>query len=82
MATAVAGEMIGMKCIFLDAGSGATTPISSEIISSVSKTCKAPIIVGGGISSTKEIKNAHDAGADLVIIGNHIEKNPNFLSEL
>ena len=82
LATAMAGEMIGMKCIYLDAGSGAEKPVSVETIRAVSKHCSSPIIVGGGIKTKEGIAQAHHAGADIVVIGNHIETNPNFLTEL
>lgn len=82
MATALAGEMIGMKLMYLDAGSGASTPVSSDVIKAVSTHCKTPVIVGGGIKTKEGIKAAHDAGADIVVVGNHIERNPDFIINL
>ncbi len=82
LATALAGEMIGMKCIYLDAGSGAINPVPTATIQAVSSTCSSPIIVGGGIRTKEGIKAAHDAGADIVVIGNHIERNPDFITNL
>lgn len=82
LATALAGEMIGMKCIYLDAGSGAINPVPTATIQAVSSTCDSPIIVGGGIRTKEGIKTAHDAGADIVVVGNHIERNPDFITNL
>jgi len=79
--TAMAALLLGMKCIYLDAGSGAKKPVSEEIISKV-RSLKAPLIVGGGIRSVEQIRKAHEAGASLVIIGNKIEEDPVFLTEL
>lgn len=80
-ATALAGQFLGMKFSFLDAGSGSKNPVSSEIISAVRETVDHPIIVGGGIDSMSKLKNAFLAGADLVVLGNSIEKDPDFLVE-
>ena len=80
--TALAGEMLGMKVIFLDAGSGAENPVSDQMICAVKEKVNAPLIVGGGIrSSEKAIENCN-AGADLIVIGNCIEENPELLDEL
>ncbi len=76
--TAQAGEMLGNKLMYLEAGSGADLPISEEIINLVSKNIKIPLIVGGGIRSLSEITKAQNAGADLVVIGTAFEKNINF----
>ena len=75
VATAMAGEMLGMKLIYLDAGSGATTPVTPSMIASVRASVDIPLMVGGGISSPRNMKIAFDAGADIVVIGNAIEKN-------
>lgn len=82
VATALAGEMIGMKLIYADGGSGASTHISPQMIQSISKHCKLPLIVGGGIRDVETAIQAWNSGADLVVVGNHIEKNPEFISEL
>lgn len=79
--TAMAALLLGMKCIYLDAGSGAKKPVYEEIISRVS-ALKAPLIVGGGIRNVEQIRKAHEAGAALVVIGNKIEEDPTFLTEL
>lgn len=80
--TAMAGEMLGLKTIYMDAGSGAKKPISSEMIRGVSENIDIPLIIGGGIrSAAKAIENLK-AGADVVVIGNAIEENPSLLSEI
>lgn len=73
VSTAVAGELLGMKMIYLEAGSGALNPVSAEIISAVKSKLNTPLIVGGGIKTTEQLKNAFDAGADLVVVGNVFE---------
>jgi len=79
VATALAGEMLGMKLIYLEAGSGAMKPVSPYIIKAVRENISIPIAVGGGIRDKKEIKEAFTAGADLVILGNGVEQNPGLL---
>ena len=71
--TAKAGELLGLKLIYLEAGSGATHAIESEIISAVKHQLNIPLIVGGGIRSTKALASAYEAGADLVVIGTAFE---------
>lgn len=80
-ATALAGQFLGMKFFFLDAGSGSSSPVSSEVIRAVREAVEHPIIVGGGIDSIPKLKNAFLAGADLLVLGNSIEKDPDFLVE-
>jgi phosphoglycerol geranylgeranyltransferase len=80
--TALAGEMLGLKLIYLDAGSGAKKPVSKEMIKEVESKSNLPIIVGGGINNLARVSNALKAGADLLVIGNGIEKNPGFLAEV
>ena len=76
--TAKAGEFIGNKLIYLEAGSGAQNAVSSEIIKTVSERISVPLIVGGGIRSKKQIDEAYLAGADLVVIGTAFENDLNF----
>lgn len=76
--TAKAGELIGNKLIYLEAGSGAQNAVSSEIIKSVSDRISVPLIVGGGIRSKKQIDQAYAAGADMVVIGTAFENDINF----
>jgi putative glycerol-1-phosphate prenyltransferase len=80
--TAIAGELLGNKLIYLEAGSGALEPVAEDIIKKVSETITIPLIVGGGIRSVKQLKKAYTAGADLVVIGTAIERNSAFLKEL
>lgn len=82
VATALAGEMLGFKAIYMDGGSGAEKPISTEMISAVRKSTKIPLIIGGGICNSEQAQNALNAGADIIVIGNAIEKNPNLLRDL
>ena len=77
LCTAMAGEMLGLKLIFMDGGSGATNPISESMISMVSQSIDVPLIIGGGICSAEKALANCKAGADLIVVGNSIEKNPN-----
>ncbi|MAN28460.1 MULTISPECIES: geranylgeranylglyceryl/heptaprenylglyceryl phosphate synthase [Mesonia] len=77
--TALAGEYSGKQLIYLEAGSGASTKVSTAVISAVKKEVSIPIIVGGGIRSEKEIKQAYQAGATMVVVGTAFEDNPAFL---
>ncbi len=80
--TAMAGEMLGMKLIYLDAGSGAEREVSQKMISAVRKSVDVPLIVGGGINTPQKALNALHAGADLIVIGNALEKSPDLLTEI
>ncbi|MBM3432303.1 MAG: geranylgeranylglyceryl/heptaprenylglyceryl phosphate synthase [Bacteroidetes bacterium] len=73
--TAMAGEMLGLKLIYLDAGSGALNPVPASMIKAVSEQIDVPLIVGGGITTPqKAIENCQN-GADLIVVGNAIEKD-------
>jgi putative glycerol-1-phosphate prenyltransferase len=76
--TAKAGEFLGKKLIYLEAGSGASQHVSLEMIRFVSQNIQVPLIVGGGIRYMKTIQEMYEAGADLVVIGTAFENNPNF----
>ena len=80
--TAMAGEMLGMKLIYMDAGSGAKRAISEEMISRVSKAIEAPLIIGGGITEPEKAYLNCKAGADLIVVGNAIEKNTSLIKEM
>lgn len=80
--TAMAGEMLGLQVIYLDAGSGAESTISAKMISSVRKAVKTPLIVGGGINTCRKAVDALEAGADMIVIGNALEKKPDLLTEI
>lgn len=80
VATSLAGEFLGNKLIYLEAGSGAELPVPLDTISLVSKNIKIPLIVGGGIKNMQGIKDAYTAGADLVVIGTAFENDPDFFT--
>jgi phosphoglycerol geranylgeranyltransferase len=80
--TAMAGEMLGLQTIYMDAGSGAEREISQKMIASVRKAVSVPLIVGGGINTAQKAHNALEAGADMIVIGNALEKNPELLIEI
>lgn len=80
--TAIAGELLGLKLIYLDGGSGAMYPVSPKMIRRVSENIDAPLIVGGGINSAEKAHDALEAGADIIVIGNAFEKNPTLLPEI
>jgi putative glycerol-1-phosphate prenyltransferase len=80
--TAMAGEMLGLKLIYLDAGSGARCPVSPDMIAAVRVAVDVPIIVGGGINSGEKAYEALRAGADMIVVGNGLENNPDLLPEL
>jgi len=81
VATAIAGEMIGNKLIYMEAGSGALVPINTNMISEVKKNISVPLIVGGGLKTEKDIKVVCKAGADVIVIGNAIEKDTSFIEK-
>lgn len=81
IATALAGEMLGLGMIYLEGGSGAKNCIPPSLIASVRKGITVPLAVGGGLRNGKDIENAYSAGADLVVIGNGCEEDPGFLRE-
>jgi len=78
--TAQAGEFIGNKLIYLEAGSGAKLSVPKEMIALVSQNIKVPLLVGGGIRSKQEIEKAYNAGADIVVIGTAFENDNNFFN--
>ena len=80
--TAMAGEMLGLQLMYLDAGSGARRPVSPEMIAAVRAVVDVPLIVGGGINSGEKAYEALKAGADLLVVGNGIEKDPDLLPQL
>ncbi len=80
MATAQAAELLGMKLIYMDAGSGALNPISCKMISSVKSSINIPLIIGGGLRSEAQVLSACTAGADIVVIGNIFEKSSKLLA--
>jgi phosphoglycerol geranylgeranyltransferase len=79
-ATAMAGEMLGLKLIYMDAGSGALNPVSGKMIKAVKTSIQVPLMVGGGIRSTHILHEAFSAGAQLAVIGNVLEKEPELMN--
>ncbi len=80
-ATAIAGEMLGLSMIYLEAGSGASKHIPLTVIESVRENISVPLAVGGGIKDKKEIEGIFKAGANLIVLGNGCEKNPELLAD-
>lgn len=82
MCTAMAGEMLGMKLIYMDAGSGARKPVSESMIKKVSSCISVPLIVGGGITNPEKAYLNCKAGADILVVGNAIEKDASLIKEM
>jgi putative glycerol-1-phosphate prenyltransferase len=80
--TALAGEQLGMKMIYMDAGSGALNSVGASMIRSVSRVLSVPLIVGGGIGSAEKALQACKAGADIIVVGNAIEKNAKLIATI
>ncbi|MDG1160154.1 MAG: geranylgeranylglyceryl/heptaprenylglyceryl phosphate synthase [Flavobacteriales bacterium] len=79
-ATALAGEQLGLKCIYLDGGSGAEQAVRPKMIQAVREITSLPLFVGGGIRSELQMKAAFDAGADIVVVGTAFEQNPELIA--
>lgn len=82
LCTAWAGELLGLKTIYMDAGSGAEQMISPDMISKVSRNIDIPLIVGGGMRTAADVQRAAEAGAQVVVVGNAIEKQPGLIPEI
>jgi len=82
MCTAMAGEMLGMKLIYMDSGSGAKRPVSETMIEHVAKTISVPLIIGGGIIEPEKAYRNCKAGADVIVVGNAIEKDASLIKEM
>jgi phosphoglycerol geranylgeranyltransferase len=82
LCTALAGELLGMKLIYMDAGSGARIPVSEEMIHAVASEISIPLIVGGGIREPEKAYLNCKAGADLIVVGNLLEKSPSLMGEM
>ncbi len=81
VATALAGEMLGLEMIYLEAGSGAKMHVPASIIEQVRENTSVPLAVGGGIRSKKEVETVFRAGANLIVLGNGCEENPQLLTD-
>ena len=75
ISTALAGELLGNKLIYLEAGSGAKNPVPAIVITAVKQQIKIPLVVGGGLTSIEAVEEAYKAGADIVVVGNYFETN-------
>ena len=82
LCTAWAGELLGKHLIYMDAGSGAKTPISKEMIKKVSKNIELPLVIGGGIRTAEKVRENCEAGAQIIVVGNAIEKDINLIKEM
>jgi len=82
MCTAMAGEMLGMKLIYMDAGSGARKPVTESMIEKVSGCISVPLIIGGGITHPEKAYLNCKAGADVIVVGNAIEKDEHLIMEM
>jgi phosphoglycerol geranylgeranyltransferase len=80
--TALAGEMLGMKLIYMDSGSGAKRPVHESMIAAVAQQVRIPIFVGGGITDPEKAYINCKAGADLIVVGNAIEKDITLIREM
>ena len=82
MCTAMAGEMLGMKLIYMDAGSGAERSVTGDMIAAVAGVIDIPLVIGGGISNPEKAYLNCKAGADVIVVGNAIEKDPALIMEI
>ena len=79
--TAMAGEMLGLKLIYMDAGSGAEVTIPEEMVSFVKQSIDVPLVIGGGIKTPEKLQSILEAGADTVVVGNRFEESPDLIFE-
>jgi phosphoglycerol geranylgeranyltransferase len=82
VATAIAGELLGLKMIYMDAGSGAEKPVTPDMRKNVLKNREIPLMIGGGINTAEKLKQAFKSGADIVVTGNVLEERPHLLEAL
>jgi putative glycerol-1-phosphate prenyltransferase len=80
--TALAGEQLGMKLIFLEAGSGAKNPAPLSMVRAIRQEINIPLIVGGGIRTPEKAEEMYSAGADIVVVGNQFETSPELIFEI
>lgn len=79
--TAMAGEMLGLRLIFMDAGSGAKTPVPAEMIRFVKDSIGVPLLVGGGLRTPEAARKTLQAGADVIVVGNRFEHHPELIAD-
>ena len=82
VSTALAGEMLGLKLMYMDAGSGANSTVPPMMVKRVSSAIKLPLIIGGGIRTPDSMQELFSAGADIIVVGNALEENPEMLWEI
>jgi phosphoglycerol geranylgeranyltransferase len=82
VATALAGEMLGHKLIYLEAGSGADRKVSEHVIAEVRNNIRVPLMVGGGIRTPEDVLNLFRAGADIIVVGSAAEEDPEVLPKM
>lgn len=82
VATALAGEQLGLRAIYMEAGSGARNSVSLEMLKAVKKAISIPVIVGGGIRTPEQAEELAEAGANMIVVGNILEKQPELLMEI
>lgn len=82
LATALAGQLLGMQIIYLDSGSGAQNPVSEAMIKKVSNNIRLPLIVGGGIKTPEQAVRSCEAGADIIVAGNAFETDPELIIDM
>jgi putative glycerol-1-phosphate prenyltransferase len=82
VATAMAGEMLGMKALYMEAGSGAHRSISPAMLQAVKANVSIPVITGGGIRTPEQAEELAQGGSNMIVIGNILEKNPELLLEI
>ena len=82
VATAIAGEFLGNKLIYLEGGSGVNEPISPKVVETVKENISVPLIVGGGIKNAEQAEQLYNAGADILVIGNAVEENKYLIGEV
>ncbi len=80
--TSIAGEQLGFKAIYLEAGSGAKNNVSAKIVKQIKQNVSIPVIVGGGIDSSEKAKKLIKAGANMIVVGNALEKNIEQIKEI
>ncbi|MFM1745059.1 MAG: hypothetical protein RLZZ630_996 [Bacteroidota bacterium] len=80
--TALAGEQLGLKLIFAEAGSGALHPVPTDMIKAIRREIRIPLIVGGGVRTADQATAIFHSGADVVVVGNHFEVHPELIGEL
>ncbi|MEM9025002.1 MAG: geranylgeranylglyceryl/heptaprenylglyceryl phosphate synthase, partial [Bacteroidota bacterium] len=80
--TALAGEMLGLRMIYLDAGSGALQPVPPAMIRAVQAQVQVPVIVGGGVTNAEQARQAYEAGADVLVVGTAAEKDVQVIREI